>query len=852
MKFKVSDILPALDNVKEGAGGNYTARCPAHEDKDNSFSIGSDAEGFAVCNCFAGCSQADIWDAIYNLIGKPEKEDKRPIKRTQKPVCSYYYKNEAGEVIDIKNRFEPGFNGKSKSFTWSVTAKKRREALPLYHLADIMSASEVYAVEGEKDADTLQRLGLAATTTKDGFTSDNMKYLTGKAVYILEDNDNAGHKFARNAADICRASAASVKVVNIAAFFPALPSKGDITDFVEMKGSIEDLKAYIDTLPEYITDPEKAEDNGHPHAAIWSKIEHYAINKKGALIYSNGDNVTPVCFGSLAILEEIRKNDGEGSALFFKVQGVTEGGRVLPSVLVKASELAGFAWLADAYGSEIIPAPTNSAKQKLAAGVLMTGRQAIKKTIYTATGYLMDNGKPTAYIHAGGHVNGSDTLEADIQDNLKAYTLQDANTSPENLKGAARSSLRLLEAHAPGVVYPLFAFVYLAPLLPVVNDCLGDTGFCLYLQGKTQSGKSTLAALALSHFGKFTAMTPPTSFNSTANYINELAFILKDSILWVDDFHPQGTKREADKQAQIFQHIARAAGDHSSRGRLNSNAKIQTLHRPRCLFLATGEDTPQIGQSGIARLFTLQVTKSREDITTLRKDARDGVLSRAMSDYISFIISHYEDVKRTFTAFYNSASDKAIKAYSENRLSAQAALLYTSAKMYLSYAKFTGVISEDTAKDYKRDFEKNIFKAAEKINDDLYNTDPVQMYMKALRALISSGRRYIINLEAKTEAGYFQAQSLGADNTAIGWKDKYFFYMDPNATFTAICEYYKGEGTYFNISRQTLQREAMDAGYIIGSGKDPTTQKRINGNNTRVLKFARATLEEADALEGGG
>ncbi len=76
--------------------------------------------------------------------------------------------------------------------------------------------------------------------------------------------------------------------------------------------------------------------------------------------------------------------------------------------------------------------------------------------------------------------------------------------------------------------------------------------------------------------------------------------------------------------------------------------------------------------------------------------------------------------------------------------------------------------------------------------------------------------------------------------------------MDPNATFTAICEYYKGEGTYFNISRQTLQREAMDAGYIIGSGKDPTTQKRINGNNTRVLKFARATLEEADALEGGG
>ena len=850
MKFKVSDILPALDNVKEGTGGNYTARCPAHEDKNNSFSIGSDAEGFAVCNCFAGCSQADIWDAIYKIIGKPETDKPEKVKtnkRTKnKVVAEYEYKDADGATVDIKRRYD------NKAFSWKRGTAKRADVLPLYNLEDILTAVDVFAVEGEKDVNTLKALGYPATSTKDGFTSENMHYFEGKNLFVIEDNDAPGRKTAKKAATLAKSSAAHVKIIDLAAYFPALPVKGDISDFVEMKGSIEDLKTYITTLPEFIPDDNETEDEKHPHAAIYENIEHYFINKKGVLTYTNGDNVTPVCFGSLAILEEIRKNDGEGSALFFKVQGVTEGGRVLPSYIVKASELAGFNWLADAYGSEIIPAPTNSAKQKLTAGVLMTGRQAIKKTIYTATGYLMDNGKPTAYIHAGGHVNGSDTLEADIQDNLKAYTLQDVSTSPEDLKAAARSSLRLLEAHAPGVVYPLFAFVYLAPLLPVVNDCLGDTGFCLYLQGKTQSGKSTLAALALSHFGKFTAMTPPTSFNSTANYINELAFILKDCILWVDDFHPQGTKREADKQAQIFQHIARAAGDHSQRGRLTSSAKLQAMHRPRCLFLATGEDTPQIGQSGIARLFTLQVTKSREDITTLRKDARDGVLSRAMSDYISFIISHYEDVKRTFTAFYNSASDKAIKAYSENRLSAQAALLYTSAKMYLSYAKFTGVISEDTAKDYKRDFEKYIFKAAEKINDELFNTDPVQMYMKALRALISSGRRYIINLEAREETGYFQTQSLGADNKAIGWKDSYFYYMDPNATFTAICDYYKGEGTYFNISRQTLQREAMDAGYIIGSGKDPTTQKRVNGNNTRVLKFARATLEEADTPKGGG
>lgn len=849
MKYTVNDILPALEGVKQGTGGNYTAHCPAHDDKNNSFSIGSDADGFAVCNCFAGCSQADIWAAIYDRIGKPEKDapkstNKRTVKN--KVVASYEYKDKDGAIVDIKRRYE------NKSFSWKFGTKGRAEALPLYHLANVLEASEVYAVEGEKDADTLQRLGYAATNSKDGFTPDNMDDLKGKQVFIIEDNDAAGKRNAKKAADVASAEGVRVKVVCLAAFFSDLPEKGDISDFVEAGGSMEALREYINTLPEYVTPEEKAEDRKHPHAAIYENIEHYFVNKKGQIVYTNGDNSLPVCYGSLAIIEEIRKNDGEGSALFFKVQGVTEGGRVLPSVLVKASELSGFNWLPDAYGSEIVTAPAQSAKQKLAAAVLMTGRQAIKKTIHTATGYLMNDGAPVAYIHAGGSLNGSDTLEAEINQNLKQYVMTGASSSASEMKEAARASLQLLTAHAPGVVYPLFSFVYLAPLLPVVSSVVGDTGFCVYLQGKTQSGKSTLAALALSHFGRFDAMTPPTSFNSTANYINELAFMLKDCILWVDDFHPQGTKREADKQAQIFQNIARAAGDHSQRGRLTSSAKLQAMHRPRCLFLATGEDVPQIGQSGIARLFTLQVTRTREDITKLRQDARNGVLSRAMSDYITFIILHYADVVAQFGALYAKASDKAIKAYSENRLASQAALLYTAALLYLSYCVGNGILTEDTGKAYAAKFEKYIFKAAEKINAELFETDPVQMFIKDLKGIISAGRRYIVDLEAKDATGYYQPQALGAKGDVIGWKDAHFYYMDPVETFASVAEDYKKQGVYFSMDPRTLNRELLEAGYIIGSGlKDPTYQKRINGKNTRVLKFARAKLEDAEA-EGGG
>lgn len=849
MKYKVDDIIPYLEGVKASSGGNYTAKCPAHDDKNNSFSIGSDAEGFAICNCFAGCSQSDIWEAIYKIIGKPETDKTEKVKtnkRTKnKVVAEYEYKDADGATVDVKRRYD------NKAFSWKRGTAKRADVLPLYNLEDILTAVDVFAVEGEKDVNTLKALGYPATSTKDGFTSENMHYFEGKNIFVIEDNDAPGRKTAKKAATLAKSSAAHVKIIDLAAYFPALPVKGDISDFVEMKGSVEDLKTYITTLPEFIPDDNETEDEKHPHAAIYENIEHYFINKKGALTYTNGDNVTPVCFGSLAILEEIRKNDGEGSALFLKVQGVTESGRVLSPVIVKASELASFNWLADAYGSAIIPAPTQSAKQKLYAGLMMTGRQAIQKKVHTATGYIFENNKPAAYIHAGGSINGSDTLEAELNGNLRQYIMTGTSSAPEDLKTAGRASLQLLEAHGAGVVYPLFSFVYLAPLLPIINDALGNAGFCMYLQGKTQSGKSTLAALALSHFGRFDAMTPPTSFNSTSNYINELAFYLKDCILWIDDFHPQGTKREADKQAQIFQNIARAAGDHSQRGRLTSSAKLQALHRPRCLFLATGEDVPQIGQSGIARLFTLQVSKTREDITALRKNARDGVLSRAMSDYISFIISHYEDVKAQFLALYNTASDIAIKDFSENRLSNQAALLYASALLYLCYAAESGIITEAEAKDYKNKFNKYIFRAAESINNELFSTDPVQMYMKALRNIIASGRRYIIDLEAEENTGFYQSQSLGATGDVIGWKDTYFYYMDTNTSFAAVTDYYKAEGVYFSISPKMLNRELYENNYVIGSGlKDPTTPKRINGKINRVLKFSRSTLE--NDTEGGG
>jgi hypothetical protein len=56
-------ILPRLGNVKRNGVG-YTARCPAHDDRTNSLSIGTGDDGRALLKCHAGCQTEHIVAAI--------------------------------------------------------------------------------------------------------------------------------------------------------------------------------------------------------------------------------------------------------------------------------------------------------------------------------------------------------------------------------------------------------------------------------------------------------------------------------------------------------------------------------------------------------------------------------------------------------------------------------------------------------------------------------------------------------------------------------------------------------------------------------------------------------------------
>ena len=57
-------LLSRLDRVREHAHGRWTARCPAHGDRNPSLSIRETADGTILIRCFAGCCASEVMAAV--------------------------------------------------------------------------------------------------------------------------------------------------------------------------------------------------------------------------------------------------------------------------------------------------------------------------------------------------------------------------------------------------------------------------------------------------------------------------------------------------------------------------------------------------------------------------------------------------------------------------------------------------------------------------------------------------------------------------------------------------------------------------------------------------------------------
>ena len=139
--------------------------------------------------------------------------------------------------------------------------------MPLYHVYNLTDNTKpVFVVEGEKDVETMEKLGYIATTSPNGAGSHWRKEYTdhfrGFDVVILADNDEVGLKYGTEIAENIIQTARSVKLVPSQALYVPLKPKGDISDIVECIGSVKATQLIEGVLngDEYIFTPKPSSE----------------------------------------------------------------------------------------------------------------------------------------------------------------------------------------------------------------------------------------------------------------------------------------------------------------------------------------------------------------------------------------------------------------------------------------------------------------------------------------------------------------------------------------------------------------------------------------------------------------
>ena len=454
-----------------------------------------------------------------------------------------------------------------------------------------------------------------------------------------------------------------------------------------------------------------------------------------------GSSTMKLCNFVPRIVSEKTVDDGAVVEKSLVLSGVHADGSTLPKVEVTGADLSNFNWLLDKWGAKCIIEVGQSRKDHLRYYIQTTAEEAEQSTEYHVTGWKKINGEWHFLLPGNSNINvvlngklqhycGADV--DDLYDLIDAYNLYEKPPA---------SSL---------IIHPLIAFAFLTPL----NEFLKQAGcmpkFVLFLTGRTGTRKSTLAALFLSFFGQFTSSDLPMSFRDTANSIIANAFTLKDVLTCIDDFYPSDNA-EMKKLNATAQTVMRAYGDRTGRARLRSDSTLMESRPPQGNAIITGELSPDVGESGTARYFSLELKEEDVDLGSLsvcQSEAADGAYRRTMYAYTEWLKRRYlcddSHVEKLRDKLLNWHKIDRNDYYHHNqtchgRLPETVACLMIGMRFFLQFLKENCVIKQEDQEVELELFRKELYALADLQSESVEQDKPANIFIRKLYALMESG-----------------------------------------------------------------------------------------------------------------
>jgi len=547
------------------------------------------------------------------------------------------------------------------------------------------------------------------------------------------------------------------------------------------------------------------------------------------------------------ISHELMVDDGlNPPTVRYSIEGGLASGQALQPVQVEARAFSKLDWISDSWGMRpIITLPPGKSYLITRAIQEVSMESVQRERLYTFTGWHDCDGERGFLTASGwlGEEGLNDQVRVDLgSNNLRHYALPIEEIEPEE---AVRATLEFLQLGPRKVTAPLWAAMFAAPL-----TSLRPLNAVLTVYGITQSGKSTLAHLALTHFGTGFVQGrdyhAPIDWTSTVTAIEAAMFLAKDVPLVIDDFAPQfSSLAEARAMHKKAHHVVRSVGNRSARGRSRADLSQQNTRFPRGLVIMTAEN-PLIGQSIVGRMLYVGVepgeilpaagSTEEDKLTNLQGKAQQGLLAQAMKLYLQYLAENWERIAKEYPVLVDKAAQSARQGGNlQNRLPDAYAVLAAAQELALRCFEDLQLIAWKDVDEMIQENNQALLSLIQNQAEQVAAESPVRKFFTAIASLLVEGKVYLV---PRTQDEEYQPPIHA---NPIGYYDpgpeQKVIYLRTETSLAYAKEFWRGLDENLDIMPDALRRQLRQVdGLLAQVGERQVEASRsCGGIKQRVL-----------------
>ena len=336
----------------------------------------------------------------------------------------------------------------------------------------------------------------------------------------------------------------------------------------------------------------------------------------------------------------------------------------------------------------------------------------------------------------------------------------------------------------------------------------------------------------------------PANWTDSANALEGIASVAKDTLLLVDEFTPSdamSTQQLHGKAERLF----RAQANHTGRKRMRADTTLRPAKPPEGLVLATGEDIPS-GQSLRSRIILIEHrprSVNLEKLSACQNDAAAGLYAQAMAGFVEWLAPQIGDIKGRWQQELAALRQKVSQSDMHSRTPENIASLALGWRYFLGFAIESKAMAPSEAMVCWMDVWEILKTVAATQGQHLAAAEPASRFLDLLRDALMSQKAYLRNIMPEGST----IEPTPQPGTCVGWdhpqEDR--VYLIPDVSYAEAHELGRQSGSPLVVSAQTLRKRLHEQNHIAEVEPGQGTilvRKTLDGKRTRVLVLHRSSL----------